>query len=107
MTGIFIENIKTYDYFCFIEAETGQSDTLGDELDTNKDGYGDYEEFAKYYLPTSSTATDEETNHLLSECDADKDGYCTPEEIIKSYTSFAGSQITDYGADLEIPRIEL
>ena len=77
------------------------------ELDTNNDGYGDYDEFARYYLPTSSTATDEETDHLLKECDTDKDGFCSPDEIVNAYSSFAGSQITDFGADLETPREEL
>jgi len=91
----------------FVEAETGQSDPLGEELDTNNDGYADYDEFARYYLPTSSIAINEETDHLLKECDTDKDEFCSPDEIVKAYSSFAGSQITDFGADLETPREEL
>lgn len=94
-------------FFVFVEAETGQADQLSEELDTNNDGYGDYEEFARYYLPLSSITTDEETDHLLKECDADKNGFCTPEEIVQAYSSFAGSQITDFGADLETPREDL
>ncbi len=94
-------------YFCFLEAETGQADPLGVELDTNNDGFGDYDEFARYYLPTSLTTTDEETDHLLKECDADKNGFCSPDEIVQAYSSFAGSQITDFGADLETPREDL
>lgn len=88
-------------FFIVSEAETGQREELGSELDTNKDGYGDYEEFARYYLPTTSSMTDEETDHLFNDCDADKNGFCTADEIVKAYSSFAGSQVTDYGADLE------
>jgi hypothetical protein len=91
----------------FVEAETGQAEPLGEELDTNKDGYADYDEFARFYLPTSSSTTDEETGHLLKECDTDNNGFCTPDEIVNAYSSFAGSQITDFGADLETPREEL
>lgn len=83
------------------EAETGQSESLGPELDTNRDGFGDYEEFARYYLPTTSSMTNEETDHLFKECDADKNGFCTADEIVQAYSSFAGSQVTDFGADLE------
>jgi hypothetical protein len=43
----------------------------------------------------------------LKECDTDKDGFCSPDEIVNAYSSFAGSQITDFGADLETPREEL
>ena len=92
---------------CFVEAETGQADTLSEELDKNKDGYGDSEEFANYYLPTSSSTTEEETDHLLKECDTDKSGFCTPDEVINAYSSFAGSQITDFGADLDKIKMEL
>ena len=94
-------------FFICLEAETGESEPLGNELDTNEDGFGDYEEFARYYLPTSLLATDEETEHLLKECDTDKDGYCSPDEIANAYTSFASSQVTDFGADLESPREDL
>jgi len=99
--------ISDLEYLQMTEAETGQADPLSEEIDTNKDGFGDYEEFARYYLPKSSIAADEETDHLLKECDSDKNGYCTPDEIVKAYSSFAGSQVTDFGADLEVPRIEL
>lgn len=91
----------------FTEAESGQAESLGEEVDTNKDGFGDYEEFARYYLPTLSSTTDEETDHLLKECDTDHDGACTSDEIVKAYSSFAGSQITDFGADLEDQKEEL
>ncbi len=94
-------------YFCLLEAETGQADPLGVELDTNNDGFGDYDEFARYYLPTSLTTTDEETDHLLKECDTDQDGFCSADEVVNAYSSFAGSQITDFGADLETPNEEL
>jgi len=99
--------VSSHEYLKMTEAETGQADPLGIELDTDNDGYADYHEFARYYLPTSLTATDEETDHLLNECDADKDGFCSPDEIVNAYSSFAGSQITDFGADLETPREEL
>jgi len=99
--------VSSDEYLKMTEAETGQSDPLGEELDTNNDGYADYDEFARYYLPTSLTATDEETDHLLKECDTDNNGFCTPDEIVNAYSSFAGSQITDFGADLETPREEL
>ncbi|CAF1303043.1 unnamed protein product [Adineta steineri] len=93
--------ISNDEYLKMTEAETGQAESLGEELDINKDGFGDYEEFARYYLPTSSSTTDEEADHLLKECDANQNGVCTPDEIVNAYTSFAGSQITDFGADLE------
>ena len=98
--------MKTLLYFAFTEAESGTAESLSEELDTNKDGFGDYEEFARYYLPTLSSAADEETDHLLKECDTDKNGYCTSDEIVDAYSSFAGSQITDFGADLE-KKVEL
>lgn len=108
MTGTFSrESIKRISNFFFSDAETGQSEPLGEEIDTNNDGFGEYEEFARYYLPTSLLTSDEETDHLLKECDVDKDGSCSFDEIIKAYSSFAGSQITDFGADLETPREDL
>ena len=91
----------------FQEAETGQVDSLGEEIDANKDGFGDYDEFARYYLPSSTSTIDEETNHLLRECDTDHDGSCTPDEVVQAYSSFAGSQITDYGSDLETMKEDL
>ena len=88
--------------FCtLLEAETGQQEQLGSELDTNRDGFGDFEEFARYYLPTTASMTEEETDHLFNDCDADKNGFCTTDEIVNAYSSFAGSQVTDFGADLE------
>lgn len=93
--------------FSFLEAETGQSEPLGDEIDTNQDGFGDYEEFSRYYLPTSSVATEEETDHLLKECDTDKDDHCSVDEILEAYATFASSQITDFGADLDLNKEEL
>jgi len=99
--------VSSDEYLKMTEAETGQADPLGIELDTNNDGYADYHEFARYYLPTSSIAIEEETDHLLNECDTDKDGFCSPDEIVNAYSSFAGSQITDFGADLEAQREEL
>jgi len=99
--------ISADEYLKMTEAETGQADPLGSEVDTNNDGYGDFDEFARYYLPTSITATNEETDHLLKECDTDKDGFCSPNEIVNAYSSFAGSQITDFGADLETTREDL
>lgn len=80
---------------------------MGEELDTNADGFGDFEEFSRYYLPTSLFTTDEETDHLLTECDTDKNGLCSADEIVNAYSSFAGSQVTDFGADLETDRVEL
>ncbi|CAF0995526.1 unnamed protein product [Adineta ricciae] len=98
--------ISNDEYLKMTEAESGTAESLGEELDTNKDGFGDYEEFARYYLPTLSSAADEETDHLLKECDTDNNGYCTSAEIVDAYSSFAGSQITDFGADLE-KKVEL
>ena len=91
----------------FLEAETGQAQSLGEEIDTNRDGFGDYDELTRYYLPSSASTVDEETTHLLNECDKDHDGYCTPDEVIQAYSSFAGSQITNFGVDLEPTREEL
>ncbi|UJR28512.1 hypothetical protein I4U23_009750 [Adineta vaga] len=99
--------ISNDEYLKMTEAESGTAESLGEELDTNKDGFGDYEEFARYYLPTLSSTVEEETDHLMKECDADQNGYCTPDEIVKAYTSFAVSQITDFGADLENQKEEL
>lgn len=93
--------ISKDEYLKMTEAETGQKEQLGSELDTNKDGYGDFDEFARYYLPTTLTMTEEETEHLFHDCDVDKNGYCTTDEIVRAYSSFAGSQVTDFGADLE------
>ena len=91
----------------FLEAETGAPEPLGDEIDKNKDGFGDFNEFAHYYLPASSVTIEEETDHLLKECDKDKNGYCSADEIVEAYSSFAGSQITDFGADLDSAKEEL
>jgi len=99
--------ISKQEYGKMTEAETGQVDPLTDELDVNNDGYGDYNEFARYYLPTSDMTLDEETEHLIKECDADRNGHCTADEIVNAYSSFAGSQITDFGADLENGHVEL
>jgi Ca2+-binding EF-hand superfamily protein len=99
--------ISNDEYSKMTEAETGQAESLSEELDTNNDGFGEYEEFDRYYLPTSLLTTDEETEHLLKECDVEKKGYCTPNEIVNAYSSFAGSQITDFGADLETSKEEL
>jgi len=101
------EKISNDEYKKMTEAETGSAESLSEELDKNNDGFGDYEEFARYYLPTSLLTTDEETDHLLRECDTDKNGYCSPDEIVNAYSSFAGSQITDFGADLETAKEEL
>ncbi|CAF1627642.1 unnamed protein product [Didymodactylos carnosus] len=89
------------------EAETGQADVLSDELDKNRDGFAEYEEFARYYLPTSSMTMDEEANHLMEECDKDKNGHCSADEIVNAYSTFSGSQVTDFGADLEEGHTEL
>jgi len=99
--------ISTDEYLKMTEAESGQPDVLGEELDLNNDGFADFDELVRYYLPSLSSTTEEETDHLLKECDADKDGYCTSDEVVKAYSSFAGSQITDFGADLESAREEL
>jgi Ca2+-binding EF-hand superfamily protein len=107
MTGTSNHNQTIVISFSLVEAETGMPDPLGPELDTNNDGFGVYEEFARYYLPTSSSTTVEETDHLLKECDINEDGFCSPDEIVNAYSSFAGSQITDFGADLESAKEEL
>lgn len=99
--------ISRSEYLKMTEAETGKADELGEELDKNNDGFGDFDEFAHYYLPQTSVAIDEETEHLLKECDTDKNGVCSPEDIVNAYSTFAGSQITDFGADLESAKEEL
>ncbi|CAF0826544.1 unnamed protein product [Didymodactylos carnosus] len=99
--------VSNEEYGKMTEAESGQAESLSDELDANHDGFADYEEFARYYLPTSSITMDEETDHLMKECDTDKNGYCSADEIVNAYTSFAGSQVTDFGADLEDGHTEL
>lgn len=99
--------ISRDEYLKMTEAETGQAEALGEEIDKNNDGFGDFDELARYYLPLTSVVADEETEHLLKDCDTDKDGICTPDEIVNAYSSFAGSQITDFGADLENDREEL
>ncbi|CAF1065392.1 unnamed protein product [Rotaria sordida] len=95
------------EYLKMTEAETGQAESLSRELDVNNDGFGDFQEFTNYYLPSLVSTVDQETEHLLKECDTDKNGYCTPDEIVQAYSSFAGSQITDFGADLEKSKEEL
>ncbi|CAF2516562.1 unnamed protein product [Rotaria sp. Silwood2] len=99
--------LSTAEYLKMTEAETGQAEPLSRELDTNNDGFGDFQEFTNYYLPSSSSSIDQETEHLLKECDTNKNGYCTLDEIVQAYSSFAGSQITDFGADLEKPKEDL
>lgn len=93
--------ISNDEYRVLSEAETGQSEPLSEELDTNNDGYADFFEFAKYYWPASGSNVLEETDHLMKECDRNQDGFCSYDEILKAYSSFAGSQATDYGADLD------
>ncbi|CAF3433693.1 unnamed protein product [Rotaria sp. Silwood1] len=99
--------LSNVEYLKLTEAETGQAEPLSRELDANNDGFGDFNEFTNYYLPPSSMTTDQETEHLLKECDINNNGYCTPDEIVQAYSSFAGSQITDFGADLEQEKQEL
>jgi hypothetical protein len=43
----------------------------------------------------------------MKECDTDKNEHCSPDEIVNAFASFAGSQITDFGADLELGHEEL
>ncbi|CAF1233737.1 unnamed protein product [Rotaria magnacalcarata] len=99
--------ISNNEYRTMTEAEAGQADSLTSEIDTNNDGFGDFDEFSAYYLPSIEKTVNEETDHLMKECDTNKDGYCTPDEIASVYTTFAGSQITDFGADLEKTKEEL
>lgn len=80
---------------------------MGTDLDTNNDGYADFDEMTSYYLPKLERSILEETDHLMTECDGDKDNQCTIDEIVNVYTVFAGSQVTDFGADLERHKDEL
>lgn len=95
------------EYGTMTEYETGKFETLTEEVDTNNDGHVDFDELSRYYLPPSTVNVDEETDHLLNECDKNRNGFCTPDQIVKAYSTFIGSQVTDYGADLDSFKEEL
>ncbi|CAD5206514.1 unnamed protein product [Bursaphelenchus okinawaensis] len=79
-----------------------------EEYDRNKDGYLDGEELVDWLIPNLHTVAREEAEHLFSSADKDNDGKLTIDEIVDDYSTFVGSEATNFGEQLnEVAHEEL
>lgn len=69
--------------------------------DKDGDGKLNKEEVRGWIFPDDYEPIDAEAKHLIYECDSDKDGFLSKEEILEHHDQFVGSQITNWGDDLQ------
>ncbi|CAD5209377.1 unnamed protein product [Bursaphelenchus xylophilus] len=77
-----------------------------EEYDRNKDGYLDGAELTDWLIPNLHTVAREEAEHLFSSADKDKDGKLSIEEVVEDYSTFVGSEATNFGEHLNDLRHE-
>lgn len=69
--------------------------------DKNGDGKLDNEELKEWIMPTGFDHAEAEAKHLLQLSDDNKDGKLSKDEVLSHYDAFVGSQVTDYGEQLQ------
>jgi len=69
--------------------------------DKNGDGKLDKEELKEWIMPTGFDHAEAEARHLLHLADDNKDLKLGKDEILAHYDAFVGSQVTDYGEQLQ------
>ncbi|KRZ30565.1 Calumenin [Trichinella pseudospiralis] len=69
--------------------------------DKDKDGKMDREELKEWLMPTNFDHAEAESRHLIHIADDDSDGKLSVKEILDHYETFVGSQVTDYGEQLQ------
>ncbi|KAI6178435.1 hypothetical protein M3Y98_00500500 [Aphelenchoides besseyi] len=79
---------------------------FADEYDKNKDGFLADEELRQWLIPDIHQTAHDEAEHLISTADENKDGKLSIDEIVDSYTTFVGSEATNFGEQLSSVRHE-
>ena len=57
--------------------------------------------------PDNAETAVDEAEHLIDMCDNDEDDLLVTEEIVECFDLFIDSAVTEYAAQLKIPRDEL
>jgi len=70
------------------------------QIDVNKNGQIELNEFKLWYMPSLNQTLEEERNFLFECCDEDKDNLFKRIEVVNNCKLFANSRLTDYGQDL-------
>ncbi|KFD55520.1 hypothetical protein M514_03572 [Trichuris suis] len=69
--------------------------------DKDKDGKLNADELKAWLMPDDFDHADAEAKHLINIADDDKDQKLSLKEILDHYETFVGSQVTDYGEQLQ------
>jgi len=88
----------------FVEAETMVFNQI---FDRDEDEYLEGDELLYWLSPDNAETAVDEAEHLIDMCDNDEDDLLVTEEIVECFDLFIDSAVTEYAAQLKIPRDEL